>query len=173
MGNTPLILLFILFAFPMGLILYNRQRCKGKMLCFFLRKDKSVQTVLCLLWNDFVLYQERAYDVYPDFVRLSRFPMGWPPFLQELVPAALYLEEDGIPLDWVTLDQRKVRAMELKSALDENFFRKMVHETAQEAGGTGINWRKILPIALLVIGVIGLIVLFTVGGNFFGKAPTP
>jgi hypothetical protein len=97
--------------------------------------------------------------------------MGWPPFLQELVPASLYLEEDGIPLDWVTLDQRKVRAMELKSALDENFFRKMVHETAQEASGSGVNWRKILPIALLVIGVLGLIALF-VAGNFMGK-PTP
>lgn len=142
------------------------------MLCFFLKKDKSVQTVLCALFNDFVIYQERAYDVYPDFIRLSRFPMGWPPFLQELVPAGLYLEEDGVPLDWVTLDQRKVRAMELKSALDENFFRKMVHETAQDAASGGINWRKILPIALLVIGVLGLIALF-VAGNFLGKPSTP
>ena len=29
------------------------------------KKDKSLDSRLCELWNDFVIYGDRAYDVYP------------------------------------------------------------------------------------------------------------
>ena len=144
---------------PLFLIAWNRQRVKGKMLCHFVRKDKSLDSKLCPLRFDFVEYGSRAYDVYPDFVRIARFPMGWPAFLQELVPVALYDEEDAIPLDWIKLDNRLESAMNLKSALEENWVRKLVHEAATEGQGFKLNWRKIFPIVLIAIGVIGLIVL--------------
>ena len=144
----------------LGIIMWNRQRVKGKLLAFIVRKDRSVQTKLCELRDDFMIFRNRAYDVYPDFVRICRFPMGWPAFLQELVPACLYDEEDAIPLDWINLDNRLERAMELRSALDENWIRKLVEETSREGQAFNINWRKILPILLLGIGVIGIIIIF-------------
>ena len=153
----------MLGSFMVGLvfiILWNRQRVKGKLLAFIVRKDKSVLPKLCELRDDFMVFKNRAYEVYPDFVRICRFPMGWPAFLQELVPTSLYDEEDSVPLDWITIDKRLGRAMELRAALDENWIRKLVEETSKEGGGLSINWRKVLPFLILGIGIIGLIAIF-------------
>jgi len=157
--NLGVFVLVITIIFLLLLIAWNRQRVKGRMLCYFVKKDKSLVPKLCELQSDFVIFEDRAYDVYPDFVRITRFPMGWPAFLQELVPSVLYDEEDAIPLDWIGLDNRLERSMNLRSALEENWVRKLVHEAATEGQGTRLNWRKILPIALMAIGVIGLVVL--------------
>ena len=163
--NPGVLALIFTILMPLFLIGWNRQRIKGKVLCYFTKRDKSVEGKLCELRNDFILYEERAYDIYPDFVRITRFPSGWPAFLQELVPTALYDEEDAIPLDWVNLDNRLERSMNLRSALEENWVRKLVHEAATEGGGgLKINWRKIIPIALMVLGAIGLLFLLVSGG---------
>lgn len=157
--NPGMLALICTLMGPLLLLLWNRQRVKGKMLCVIVRGDKSVVMKLCELVHDFVIFEERAYDVYPDFVRLARFPMGWPAMFQELVPTALYNEVDAVPLDWIELDRRLESAMNLKSALEENWLRKLVHEAATEGTGFRLNWRKILPIGLMAIGAIGLVVL--------------
>ena len=159
MLSGPVVLLFTILLVPLGLILYVKQKTKGKMLCFFVREDKSLVGRLCELRDDFIIHQNLAYEVYPDFVRVSRYPMGWPSFFTEIVPTALYDERDAIPLDWVNIDQRLERAMELRAALDENWLRKLVHEAAPE-GGLGINLKKLFPIALLVIGIAGVVVIY-------------
>jgi len=160
----PVVMVFTFIFGLLSLIMWNRQRVKGRMLCFFIRKDKSVVQSLCELKSDFVIYKDRAYDVYPDFVRIIKFPMGWPAFLQELVPSSLYDEEDAIPLDWIDLDSRLERSMQLRSALEENWVRKLVHEAAVEGGGAGINWRRVIPIVLIAIGIIGLLFIMARGG---------
>lgn len=156
--------LIITFLIPFMVILWNRQRVKGKILCYFVRKDKSVLGKLCELRSDFVVFQDRAYELYPDLVRVARFPMGWPAMFQELVPCVLYDEEDAIPLDWIRLDNRLERAMNLKSALDENWIKKLVHEAAAEGAGFRINWRKAIPIAMILLGGIGLISMLAMRG---------
>ncbi len=162
--SAGVVVLIITFLIPFMLLLWNKQRVKGKILCYFVRKDKSVLGKLCELRSDFVIFEERAYEVYPDFVRVAKFPMGWPSVFQELIPAALYDEEDAIPLDWVNLDNRLERSMNLRSALDENWIRKLVHEAATEGGGFRINWRKIIPIVLIILGAIGLVALMVMKG---------
>jgi len=163
----PLGFLLTLIITLLILIGWNKIRVRGKMLCTFVRDDKSVEDKLCRLQDDFVIDCNLAYDIYPDFVRVKRFPSGWPWILQEIVPAALYDEGDAVPLDWVNLGNRLESAMNLKSALDENWIRKLVQETAAEGGGFRINWRKIFPIILIVIGAIGLISLIAMGGISF------
>ncbi len=155
----PVVMVIIMLLMPFALIIWNRQRVKGKMLCYIVREDKSVISKLCQLREAFVLFENRAYDVYPDFVRLTRYPAGWPAFLQELVPCSLYDEEDAIPLDWIHLDNRLERSMELRAALDENWIRKLVQETSKEGAAFKINMKKVLPIALILIGGIGLVFL--------------
>lgn len=168
----PILVLVVLVLMPLVVIIWNRRRVKGRMLCYFVRKDKSVIGTLCELRNDFVIFGDRAYDVYPDFVRVARFPSGWPAILQELVPCSLYDEEDAVPLNWISLDNRLERAMELKAALDENWLRKLVHETATEGAPAGFrfNWRKALPLMLVIGGIVGFIFIMTQGGGlpFFG-----
>lgn len=141
-----------------GLTFWNKYRVKGKMLCYFARKDKSVTGQLCELRSSFVIWKDRAYDVYPGFVRVARFPMGWPSILQELVPAALYDEEDALPKDWVTLETPKEGSLSLRSALEENWVKKLVQEAAAE-GGIGINWRRMWPLAAIAVGAVGLILM--------------
>ena len=162
--NPAIIAVLVTIMIPFMIIVYNRQRVKGKVLCYFVRKDKSVLGKLCVMKSDFIVYEDRAYDVYPDFVRVAKFPMGWPAFLQELLPCCLYDEEDAIPLDWVNLGHRLESSMELKAALDENWMKKLVHEAAVEGNGFAFNWRRILPIALVVIGVGGLVVILAMRG---------
>jgi len=162
MDGLIVILLMVVFL-PLALIMWNRQRVKGKVLCVIVRKDKSVVMKLCELKSDFVIYLDRAYELYPDFVRVAKFPMGWPAMLQELVPCTLYDEEDAVPLDWVNIDNRLSRAMELKAALDENWLRKLVQE-ATAGAGFAFNWRKALPILLIGIGIIGVIAIFLMKG---------
>jgi hypothetical protein len=163
---SPIGFLLTIIGALLVLIAWNKVRCRGKMLCHFLPQDKSLVTKLCELRDDFVIFGTRAYDVYPDFVRVARFPSGWPWILQELVPTALYDERDAVPLDWVTLQKVIESSMNVRSALEENWVRKIVHEQMQEAGGGGfkLNWRKIFPIALIIIGVVGLVILLITGG---------
>lgn len=162
MTGLVVAIIFAIFM-PFALIMWNRQRVKGKMLCLFCRDDKSLLLKLCELRDDWVIFGTRAYDVYPDYVRITRFPAGWPAFLQELVPCALYDEEIGVPMNWVNLEKIEVRSMELRAALDENWLRKLVEETAREGAGFRINWRKYLPIGLIIIGVLGLVMILVLG----------
>ena len=147
---------------------WNKVRCKGKILGYFARKDKSLDGRLCMLKSSFVIYGDRAFDLYPDFVRVARFPMGWPAILQELVPCGLWDEEDAVQKDWVTLDTPKEGSLSLRAALDENWIKKLVAEAAAEGGGLHFNWRKIFPILLLVVGVGGLVMILIMRGSIGG-----
>ncbi len=169
--NSLAVMFFLSVLLPVGLIAWNKSRIRGKMLCYFARKDRSVVGSLCELRDAFVIWGSRAYDVYPAYVRISRFPMGWPSMLQELVPTALYDEEDALPKDWVTLDTPKEGSLSLRAALDEVWLKKLVAESAAE-GGLRINWRKIFPLILLGIGILGLIsiLILNAGGS---ATPTP
>jgi hypothetical protein len=155
--NQGAVLLCLTLFIPVVLLFWNKVRVRGKMLCLFARKDKSVVPSLCELRDCFVIWGSRAYDVYPAFVRVQRYPAGWPSILQELVPSSLYDEEDALPKDWVTLETPREGSLGLRAALDEVWLKKLVAESSAEGGGLRINWRKILPYLLMAIGVIGLI----------------
>jgi hypothetical protein len=161
--NSVALMLVVTMAIPLFLIFWNKARTKGKMVCFFARKDKSVVLALCELRDAFVLWKSRAYDIYPDFVRVISFPTGWPSIIQEKMPCSLYDEEDALPKDWVSLDTPKEGSMRLRSALDENWIRKLVQETATE-GKPGINWKKIFPFIIIFLGVAGLVVILVMKG---------
>ncbi len=150
--------IYVTLMLPLLVIVWNKMRVRGKMLCYFARKDKSLAGKLCSLKSSFVIWEDRAYDVYPGFVRVVRFPMGWPTIFQELVPCGLYDEEDALPKDWVTLDTPREGSLSLRAALDENWIKKLVSEAAAE-GSSRINWRRILPIGLMIIGVGGLVLI--------------
>jgi len=154
------------------MIFWNKKRIRGKMLCFFLRGDLYVNSALCEYQDDFVFYNGKAYDIYPDRVRLIRFPAGFPDMLRETIPSALYDVANGIPLDWKnppTQTDAKLRSMNIKSALMENKIRQMVDEATRESsGGSGINWKKILPILLVVGGIIGFIAISQQAGGIGG-----
>ena len=156
--SGPILLIAVVVLFPFGVIIWNRARTKGKIVGVVARRDKSVLFRLLELRDDFVIMENRAYELYPSLVRLCLFPMGWPRVLQEILPCILLDEEDRVPLDWIDIGKRQGSAMELKAALDENWLRKLVQEASTE-GGFKFNWRKMLPIGLIVLGVVGVVLM--------------
>lgn len=159
--NPLVVMLMVIVMFPGLLMMWNKQRTRGKVLGFFCNKDKSLASQLCELRDAFVIYGHSAYDIYPDLVRVYRFPQGWPTFFQETVPAILYDEDDAIPKDWITMEKPKDSAMKLRAALDPNWVRMFVQEASKvdSAGGFHFNLRKALPVILIGIGIIGLVVM--------------
>jgi len=170
----PIAMFLVLVIGAVALIFWNKKRIKGKILCSFLSGDIYLKTALCEYQESFVLYDGKAYDLYPDRLRITRFPSGFPDIFRETLPAALYDVANGIPLDWKnppTQSDAKLRSMNIKSALMENKIRQMVDEATRESssgGGGKINWRKILPIMLVVGGVIGFIYIMQSSGGIGG-----
>ncbi len=166
--ESLVLVIAVTFIMPVMIIMWNRQRVKGKMLCCFVRKDKSVVFKLCQLKGAFVIWNQgmfsRQYDVYPDMVRLARFPQGWPAMLQELVPSALYDEDDAIPKDWIEMEAPKEGSMRLHAAMEERWVQKVTHEVSAPEAGVGFNWKRALPILLIGIGVLGLMFLLSKSG---------
>jgi len=169
----PIAMMIIILIMPVFLIFWNKNKIKGKMLCYMLKDDKSVMPKLCELRDDFVIYDSYAYDVCPELVRVTRFPAGWPSFLQELVPCGLYDVKNALPLNWVTLKPAEWRSMEVRSALDENWIRKLVHEASTEGASSGgifggkLSFKKMLPIILVIGGVVGFYFISKSGGLGF------
>ena len=163
--TSGIVVVPLVFIIGLGmLIFWNKRRCAGKILCFFLSGDTHMKPSLCEYADDFVFYGNKAYDLYPSRCRWTRFPSGWPNFLQEVVPCALYESGNAVPLDWTNPPEQhdlKLRSMNIKTCLEENVVRKLAQEAAAQGGPVGgfrINWRRVWPILLIVGGIIGFIV---------------
>lgn len=170
----PIIMVLVLTFGMVFLLFWNKKRAKGKVYGFFLSGEVMLKPSLCPCEESFVFYRGRAYDFYPSRVRFVGFPSGFPSILQESVPALLYDIENAIPLDWKNppvQNDARLRSMNVKSALMENMLRKMVEEASREPGtigGSRINWKKILPIMLVVGGIIGFIFIMQRSGGIGG-----
>ena len=157
---TGLVILVILvFVGPMLLLVMNKMKVKGKMACIVTKDDGSIDIRLCRMVRQFVIYGDYGYDVYPKRVRVMRYPTGWPSMFQELVPVCLYNQKDAIPLDWKNLSERYISSMKLKSSIDENLFRTVIETQKEISGGKKFNLRRMLPFALLAVGVLFLVIL--------------
>ncbi len=176
----PLILMVLIIVMVMGMILWNKKRIIGKTLCVILKRNNTWRPVLCDTigpeGEQFVIYNGRAYYLFTDLVRFAPFPSGWPPILQESVPSVLLDEDNGIPLDWKTLavPDYKWRAGVVHSALRESWLRRIVYETAVAGSplpGTKFNFKKMLPIILIIVGVIGFIVITRLNGGSLPGLP--
>lgn len=155
------IMVFTILLMPGFLILWNKSRTKMKVAAFILRGDIWVETRLCEIMYDYILFRGKGYEVHPTLARLVGFPSGWPKFLQETIPAFLINESDGLPLDWKNLGQRKLSSTEIGTNLDPNIYRLLVQEAGKTAeGATGrFNLKKAFPFILISIGILGLLAM--------------
>lgn len=159
----PIILIATIILFPFILIMWNKARCKGKVVGVIARGDIWVQTVLCELMDDYIVFNGRGYEMHPKLARLTAFPGGWPKALQETLPTFLLREDDAIPLDWINLGERRVSSTEIGTSLDPNIYRILVKEGARVADGDSkgfsFNWKKALPFILIAVGILGFVAL--------------
>lgn len=163
MWNNMIPMLILVILFPFLMIIFNKVRTNGKVLLVIAKEDRSVAFKLNKPdYELFVHYNRRAYQLNTNFARLTRYPFGWPGFMQEVVPAFLLDEAYRDPLNWVDLENRVANSLELGSALDENWIAKIVQESSKDASLTAKKWslKKALPFIIIGAGIIGLVVMF-------------
>lgn len=169
MGSVgPFLIVILVVILPTILILSNKMRTRGKLVCFFMEGDLPLMPKLCKVVDDeFVEYEGGKYRVYEKACRIFYYPMGWPSILQERLSCALYKVGDGDPRNWTDLSERKVSSREMGSVLDPHWLGMIVKGWQKEAGGGG-RFEKMLPFLMLALGALTLLmcfVLFTkVGG---------
>jgi len=155
-----ILMLLILVGGASFLLLWNQQRLAGRMLCFFLEEDKSTKPELRKIADDFIESEDGLYDIEPDRVRLIRYPTGWPPPLQQIIPTSLYCRGNARPLDWVTLRAREVSAKELKAVLDTHWLINLVRGAREGGGESKVS--RILPLLSAALGAICMVLIFII-----------
>lgn len=153
-----LLMVVVILLMPSVLFFYMQWKCAGKMLCFFLEEDKSTRPELTRIEGDFIVSEEGMYDIEPEKIRLMRYPLGWPRFLQQILPAGLYERDNAIPLDWITLEAATISASELHTVLDKNWLKNLV--AGAREGATGGKFEKMVPMLSLAVSGLVLLMMF-------------
>ena len=159
---------FVLFCvvIPVFIFFWNQNRTAGKVLAFILEEDKSVKISLYSIRGDFVLVGDEGYYIFPDRVRLTRYPGGWPTMLQQIVPVVLYNRGDAEPLDWNKLIKRTVSATEVGSAMEPEWLKNIVRGARE--GSKGDKTQRVFLMVSIGISVICLLLLFYMLSRFGG-----
>ena len=159
---------FMILVTPVALLLFQRHRLAGKMLCFFMEKDKSLVPRLLKVQGPLVKFKGETYSVNPKRIRSIRYPTGWPASLQTVLPCGLYQREDFHPediiqpTDWVNLDPSKDSAVEVDSVLSPRWLAMFASSAQGGAAGEVPKNLKLMLMLTLGIVVITLIFLFYV-----------
>jgi len=152
-------MLVVVSILPMAAFFWMRSRTAGRMLCWLMDDDRSAKQKLVKVNGDFVIMDDEQYLVHPDAVRLIRYPTGWPNFMQQVMPCALYSRGNAEPINWNTAVPTHLSSMELGSILDPNWMRLIVKGT-KDQGGTPAN--RMITFAGLGLGAISVVMLFYV-----------
>ena len=152
-----MVMILTVVLFPLVMMIAIRQRVANKMLCIFLVKDKSLRPKLLPIEGDFVKYDGEAYNVDGDFIRMVRYPLGWPKLFQQVVPSALYMLGTHEQKDWVTVTGKGVSAREVGVTLQPYWMEQMVSGTRGKPLQT--RWEKMAPMLAVVIGGLCLLIM--------------
>ena len=153
----PMFMIVFMGLLPVAAFFWMRTRTVGRMLCWIMDDDRSAKQSLVKVQGDFVTMDDERYVVHPDAVRLIRYPTGWPNFMQQIMPCALYQRGNAEPINWNTSVPTHLSSMELGSILDPNWMRLIVRGT-KDQGGTPAN--RMITFATLGIGAVSIVIMF-------------
>ena len=166
--------IFMLFVFTLAALLmavWVRFSTNNKVFCWFLEGDRSARVkLLKIIDNDFVEYKEDKYGVDPEFVRMVRYPMGWPGFLQVPVPCVMFEVGRFSPVNWIDCGDPGASSKEVAAVLDPHWMSLIVKGTKMGQIATDKNTRILLMIATgaSVLGLLGLIYMIQRLGSLEG-----
>tara|TARA_Y100000296_G_C5120244_1_gene230003 strand:+ start:431 stop:967 length:537 start_codon:yes stop_codon:yes gene_type:complete len=154
----PVIMLLLVALVPVAAFFWMRSRVSGRMLCWIMEEDRSAKQTMLKVQGDFVVVDDERYVVTPEAVRLIRYPSGWPPWMQQIVPCSLYSRGNAAPIDWATSTPTHLSATELGSILDPNWMRLIVRGTKE--GGTVGGTSRIITFATLGMAAVSIVMIF-------------
>jgi len=152
------IMLMVLAFVPVAGFFWMRSRITGRMLCWIMEDDRSAKQAMLKVAGDFVTIDDERYVVSPEAVRLIRYPSGWPPWMQQVVPCSLYARGNAVPIDWATATPTSLSSTELGSILDPNWMRLIVKGTREQ--GVEGTANKIVTFMSLGLGAISVVMIF-------------
>ena len=153
----PTLMMVMMALLPVAAFFWMRSRTSGKMLCWMMDDDRSAKQKIVKVTGDFVEMDDERYIVNAEAVRLIRYTTGWPNFMQQVMPCALYSRGNANPIDWNDAKPTSLSSMELGSILDPNWMRLIVRGT-KEQGVTSGN--RLITFASLGLGAVSVVVMF-------------
>jgi hypothetical protein len=152
------VFLLVMAFVPVAAFFWMRSRVTGRMLCWIMDDDRSAKQTMLKVAGDFVTIDDERYVVSPDAVRLIRYPAGWPPWMQQVVPCSLYARGNAVPIDWATATPTALSSVELGSILDPNWMRLIVKGTRDQ--GTEGTTNRIVTFVSLGLGAVSVVMIF-------------
>jgi len=166
--------IFMLFIFTFVALIVSvwvRFSTNNKVFCWFLEGDRSARVkLLKIVDNDFVVYGGDKYGVDPEYVRMVRYPMGWPPFFQIPVPCVMFEVGRFSPVNWIDCGEPGASSKEVAAVLDPHWMSLIVKGTKAGQITADKNMRNLLMLAAgaSVIGMVTMFYLITKVGNLTG-----
>ncbi len=145
---------------PIAVFFWMRVKVNGKILCWVLGEDRTAKPRLCKVAGDYVTIGDDRYLVDADAIRLVRYPTGWPVWLQQVVPACIYVEGNADPIDWVTQQPMSRSAKELAAILDPEWLRAIVRGTRESASQAIPGGLKAMVMISAGAAVGGIVLMF-------------
>jgi hypothetical protein len=146
--------------FSIGFIVYVRKAAKGKLYAFFFETNRQMATELMSIDIEDSAQRVRSKDggdyiVAPERTFWYSWPPGFPDWVREPIPAAVYIRNRAEPLDPRDANSI-VSAKSLKYMLDEGMLKQTWKDARESIGETKV-FRKdnlVLYINIFIIVII-------------------
>ena len=159
----PVVVLVLIFGIFGFFSIYPRFVTNGKMLCVFVEGNRTAQIKLLKVRDDLVTFgaDKDKYGVDGNYVRLVRYPMGWPSFFQVTVPCVIYEMGRFDPLNWLNLGEPGASSKEVGAVLDP-FWLSLIVKGTKAGQLTQDKVTRILLIATTALVGVGIILMLYV-----------
>ncbi len=144
---------------PVILFFVVRRRTFQKMLCELLDSDGSIRSKLVRVQGDWIFVDGERYLVKSEMIKWKRYPTGWPVWLQQTVPCALYLVGRTDPIDWTEPSREGVSSAELAAILDPHWMQILVRGVSEVSKDSS---RENRIMSMIAVGTGVLSVLLTI-----------
>lgn len=169
MGLITVIIYAGLFGVAIfALFFLIRGRIQGKLLAFFVEKDKTLKHFLFAPKGRFFKFakEDEMYIIDPDCVLLVRYPFGMPKIVQQTIPCLVYARNNPKPLspEEVSVVPKGLTAKQISSSVNENIIKGIVKGVEEETKVSRIPpW--LLPGLSILLMVVLVVMMWSMNAK--------
>jgi len=164
--GTGLYILYLVLVFVAtigGIFIIVKIRSQGKIIAFFVDKDKGLVYKMFKKRGNWFKFaeapDEEIYFIDTDSVMIVEYPFALPGFLRSPVKCLIYARNNPWPLtpSEVSILPKSLTAKEIASAMDEHVIDDIVRATEGKSGKRFPEW--LLPgITILILAVLAVMI---------------
>lgn len=147
----------------MVLVIWVKRAAKGKAYAFFFESNRQLTNELITVGVNgnperFQASDEAEYMISPDRTFWYLWPPGFPDWVKQPIPCALYQRNKPDPIDYAAGPQSLVSSQSLKYMMDENMLRSTWKDASESVNDdkplSKGNWVLYLVIASLCASLV-------------------